>query len=99
VLYPKDNICKWHKITTDPGTFFVFFGDILEEASGGYYPSTTHRVVIPFHESSNYSRYSLPLFLLPSNEVVLSVKYPPCKFLYLPLDEIGLKDYSLFFSL
>ena len=65
---------------------------MLEEASGGYYPSTTHRVVNPDNDSSNDSRYSMPLFLHPRNEVVLSEKYTAGKYLDERLEEIGLKD-------
>ena len=56
-LEAKDNNGTWHKITTDPGTIIVNIGDMLEEVSGGYYPSTTHRVVNPEKDSNNDSRY------------------------------------------
>ena len=91
-LEAKDNNGKWHKITTDPGTIIVNIGDMLEEASGGYYPSTTHRVVNPDNDSSNDSRYSMPLFLHPRNEVILSEKYTAGKYLDERLEEIGLKN-------
>ena len=65
---------------------------MLEEASGGYYPSTTHRVVNPDNDSSNDSRYSMPLFLHPRNEVILSEKYTAGKYLDERLEEIGLKN-------
>ena len=90
-LEAKDNNGTWHKITTDPGTIIVNIGDMLEEVSGGYYPSTTHRVVNPEKDSNNDSRYSMPLFLHPRNEVVLSKKYTAGNYLNERLEEIGLK--------
>ena len=90
-LEAKDKDGKWHKITTDPGTIIVNIGDMLKEASGGYYPSTTHRVVNPEKQSNN-SRYSIPLFLHPRNEVVLSEKYTAGEYLAERLQEIGLKN-------
>ena len=90
-LEAKDQDGKWHKITTDPGTIIVNIGDMLKEASGGYYPSTTHRVVNPKKQSNN-SRYSIPLFLHPRNEVVLSEKYTAGEYLAERLQEIGLKN-------
>jgi len=90
-LEAKDQEGKWHKITTDPGTIIVNIGDMLKEASGGYYPSTTHRVVNPEKQSNN-SRYSIPLFLHPRNEVVLSEKYTAGEYLAERLQEIGLKN-------
>ena len=90
-LEAKDKEGKWHKITTDPGTIIVNIGDMLKEASGGYYPSTTHRVVNPEKQSNN-SRYSIPLFLHPRNEVVLSEKFTAGEYLAERLQEIGLKN-------
>ena len=48
---------------------------MLEEASGKYYPSTVHRVLNPTGEAATKSRISLPLFLHPRREVVLSERY------------------------
>ena len=90
-LEAKDNNGAWHKITTDPGTIIVNIGDMLKEASGGYYPSTTHRVVNPEKGPNNDSRYSMPLFLHPRNEVVLSKKHTAGNYLNERLEEIGLK--------
>ena len=90
-LEAKDNNGAWHKITTDPGTIIVNIGDMLKEASGGYYPSTTHRVANPEKGPNNDSRYSMPLFLHPRNEVVLSKKHTAGNYLNERLEEIGLK--------
>ena len=81
----------WHKISTDPGTIIVNVGDMLQEVSSGFYPSTTHRVTNPDENISNESRYSMPLFLHPRDEVILSNKYTAKEYLKKRLVEIGLK--------
>jgi len=91
-LEARDKDGTWHKIETDPDTIIINIGDMLEEASNGYYPSTTHRVVNPENYVANDSRYSMPLFLHPRNEVVLSDKYTAGKYLEERLQEIGLKN-------
>ncbi len=91
-LEAQDKNGNWHEISTDPGTIIVNIGDMLEEVSGGYYPSTTHRVVNPFSDINNNSRYSMPLFLHPRDEVKLSNKYSASSYLKERLLEIGLKS-------
>lgn len=80
---------NWHKVTTDPGSIIVNIGDMLQEASGGYYKSTTHRVVNP--DGPNESRYSMPLFIHPHPKTVLSAKYTAESYLDERLRELGLK--------
>ncbi len=65
----------WHDVPCDFGLLIVNIGDMLEEASGHYYPSTTHRVLNPTGEAATRSRISLPLFLHPRREIVLSERY------------------------
>ena len=65
-------------------------GDMLKMASYNYYPSTTHRVINP-NSNLNVSRYSMPLFLHPRNEVVLNTKHTAESYLNKRLKEIGLK--------
>jgi isopenicillin N synthase-like dioxygenase len=69
----KDN--AWHDVPCDFGYLIVNIGDMLQEASGHYYPSTSHRVLNPTGEGAKKSRISLPLFLHPRREVVLSERY------------------------
>ena len=90
-LEAQDKSGNWHEISTDPGTIIVNIGDMLKEASGGYYPSTTHRVVNPASKSGNSSRYSMPLFLHPRDDVQLSKEYTAKTYLKERLLEIGLK--------
>ena len=69
----KDN--AWHDVPCDFGYLIVNIGDMLQEASGHYYPSTSHRVLNPTGVAATKSRISLPLFLHPRREVVLSERY------------------------
>lgn len=83
---------NWHEVSCDPGTIVVNSGDMLKEASGDYYPSTTHRVVNPKGETAKTSRYSIPLFLHPRPEVVLSKRHTADSYLKQRLIELGLKS-------
>ncbi len=65
----------WHDVPCDFGLLIVNIGDMLAEASGQYYPSTVHRVLNPVGAAANRSRISLPLFLHPRRDVVLSERY------------------------
>ena len=65
----------WHDVPCDFGLLIVNIGDMLEEASGGYYPSTVHRVLNPTGDARFKPRISLPLFLHPRRDVVLSERY------------------------
>ena len=65
----------WHDVPCDFGLLIVNIGDMLQEASGHYYPSTVHRVLNPMGSAAHKSRISLPLFLHPRREVVLSERY------------------------
>lgn len=69
----KDGV--WIDVPCDFGLLIVNIGDMLEEASGGYYPSTQHRVLNPVGEGAAKSRVSLPLFLHPRREIRLSDRY------------------------
>ncbi len=82
---------NWHEVSCDPGTIVVNSGDMLKEASGDYYPSTTHRVVNPKGQASRTSRYSIPLFLHPRSEVRLSERHTADSYLTQRLIELGLK--------
>lgn len=66
---------SWHDVPCDFGLLIVNIGDMLQEASGHYYPSTVHRVLNPVGAAAHKSRISLPLFLHPRREVVLSERY------------------------
>ena len=81
---------KWVDVSCDRRLVVVNNGDMLKECSGGYYPSTVHRVVNP-DQDSNVPRLSMPMFIHPRDEVVLSDKYTGGSYLEERLKEIGLK--------
>ena len=66
---------RWHDVPCDFGLLIVNIGDMLQEASGNYYPSTVHRVLNPTGAAARKPRVSLPLFLHPRREIVLSARY------------------------
>ena len=67
----KDRQGRWHAIDAPPDSVIVDTGDMLARITNGALPSTTHRVVNP--EGPNTSRYSMPFFLHPRPDAVLSV--------------------------
>ena len=83
---------KWMDIKCDPDWLVINTGDMLKECSSGYYPSTIHRVINPKGEATQFPRYSMPVFIHPRDEVVLSDKYTARDFLDERLIEIGLKS-------
>ncbi|MEM6618797.1 MAG: 2OG-Fe(II) oxygenase family protein [Pseudomonadota bacterium] len=70
-LQAQDVNGDWHDIPCGTGYINVNAGDMLEQASRNYYPSTVHRVVNP-EKQENRSRYSLPLFMHPNPDVQLA---------------------------
>ena len=90
-LQVQDMNGNWIDVPCDFGMLIINIGDMLSEASGGYYPSTQHRVVNPTGEGASKSRVSLPLFLHPRDEVVLSERYTAGAYLAERLRELGVK--------
>lgn len=76
-LQLKDRDGTWLDIESDPGTLIVDAGDMLARATNDVIPSTTHRVVNP-QDGKNLSRYSMPFFMHPHPEALLSC-IPSCK--------------------
>ncbi len=83
---------QWRDVPCDFGTLAINIGDMLQEASQGYYPSTLHQVLNPTGEGAKRSRVSLPLFLHPRNDVVLSDRYTAGSYLDERLRELGVKS-------
>lgn len=91
---------QWLPIESKPNALIVDSGDMLARITNNIIPSTTHRVVNPPDATS--SRYSMPFFMHPHPEAVLSclpscvgagAKYPDIlaeDFLKQRLREIGL---------
>lgn len=90
-LQVQDMNGNWIDVPCDFGMLIINIGDMLSEASGSYYPSTQHRVVNPTGEGASKSRVSLPLFLHPRDEVVLSERYTAGAYLAERLRELGVK--------
>ncbi|MEC7939764.1 MAG: 2OG-Fe(II) oxygenase family protein [Pseudomonadota bacterium] len=88
-LQVKSQNNEWLDVPCDFGNMIINIGDMLQEASGGYFPSTTHRVINPTGARQEKSRISLPLFLHPKPEVVLSEKYTADEYLMERLRELG----------
>ena len=80
---------EWISVPHSPGQLIVNIGDMLQEATGGYLPSTSHRVATPDTEQPATSRMSLPLFLHPRPDVVLSSRYTARQYLMQRLNELG----------
>jgi isopenicillin N synthase-like dioxygenase len=91
---------EWLPVETDANNLIVDSGDMLSRITNEVIPSTTHRVVNP--KGENKSRYSMPYFIHPNPEAVLTcldscrgegAKYPDIlaqDFLMQRLREIGL---------
>lgn len=98
---PGADLVEWLPIECDPGSIIVDSGDMLARLTNDVIPATTHRVVNP--KGANTSRYSMPFFMHPNSDVLLSclescrhqgAKYPDItagEFLSERLREIGLK--------
>jgi isopenicillin N synthase-like dioxygenase len=54
---------SWMGVSPPEGGLAVNVGDMLQRLTNHVLPSTTHRVVNPVGERSQYSRYSMPYFL------------------------------------
>lgn len=91
----------WLDVESDFGALIVDAGDMLSRLTNDVIPSTTHRVINP-QDGTNVSRYSMPFFMHPHPESLLSclpscigtgAKYPDITahdFLMQRLKEIGL---------
>ncbi len=80
----------WVDVSTSKDYIVINVGDMLQECSEGYYPSTTHRVLNP-KNNLEIPRYSMPFFVHARDEVILSDKYNAKSYLEERLKEIGLK--------
>ncbi|MCH2098844.1 MAG: hypothetical protein MK142_10680, partial [Pseudomonadales bacterium] len=88
-LEVKTRTGEWVPVPCDFGNLVVNVGDMLQEVTAGWLPSTTHRVVNPPGGTYEGARMSLPLFLHPRPEVVLSERYTADAYLQERLEELG----------
>lgn len=63
---------EWYAVPCDPGSIAVNCGEMLDLATNGYLPATTHRVVNPNGEAAQRARMSMPLFLAAADDVVIT---------------------------
>ena len=89
-LQALDKKGVWHDVPCKKNTITINIGDMLQECSKNYYHATKHRVINPEGQASRKSRYSIPLFLHPRDEVVLSNKYTAKRYRDERLQELGL---------
>lgn len=82
---------EWLDVPCEFGTLIINTGDMLQQASGHYFPSTTHRVINPAGGKREKSRISLPLFLHPNRDVTLSDRHTAGSYLDERLRELGVK--------
>nr|WP_305889011.1 2-oxoglutarate and iron-dependent oxygenase domain-containing protein [Parvularcula maris] len=68
-LMDRDGV--WRPIEAPADAIIADAGDMLARITNGHIPATTHRVVNP--DGPNTSRYSMPFFLHPRPDAVLSV--------------------------
>jgi isopenicillin N synthase-like dioxygenase len=79
----------WLSVPNEANQVLINIGDMLQEASGGWLPSTTHQVAPPSTAALTSGRMSLPLFLHPRPDVVLSERYTARTYLKERLCELG----------
>lgn len=76
-LQLKDRDGQWLDIDSEPDALIVDVGDMLARLTNDVLPSTTHRVINP-QDGKNQSRYSMPFFMHPHPQALLSC-LPSCK--------------------
>ena len=79
-VYTRDN--AWADVPGTPGDIIVNSGDMLQEASGGRLPSTSHRVVNPSSPDGNRSRIAMPYFMAPRLDITLSERHTAGSYLH-----------------
>ena len=89
-LQVKSKNGTWYDVDFNENEIIINIGDMLQLCSLNYYPSTIHRVINPDIDN-NISRYSMPLFIHPRDEVKLSDKLTAHEYLNQRLKELGLK--------
>ena len=85
-LQVQDLKGRWHDVPHEENSITVNIGDMLQLASDGLFKSTTHRVVNPSDTTSD--RISMPLFIHPHSQVMLSPGMTAGKFLQERINEI-----------
>ncbi len=89
-LQVKNKEGIWLDVPRENGWIVINAGDMLQECTQGYYPSTTHRVVNPEGDAAREPRLSMPLFLHPRDEVILSERHTAKSYRWERYKELGL---------
>lgn len=77
---------EWEAVPGQAGDIVINAGDMLQEATGGYFPSTSHRVINPPSADANRSRVAIPYFMAPRLDLALSPRYTAGSYLKERLD-------------
>lgn len=85
-LQVKDLNGNWHNVPFEENSIVVNVGDMLQLATSGRYKSTTHKVINP--KNKNEERISIPLFVHPTGDTLLSGNITAEDFLNDRLDKI-----------
>ena len=91
-LQAQDKQGNWLDVPCEHGNLVINTGDMLQESSQGYFPSTMHRVIKPMDEKSNTTRMSCPMFIHPRDNVKLSDRHTAASYLHERLVELGLRQ-------
>ena len=75
-LQLQDSDGSWLDVSSKPGQIVVDTGDMMSRLTNEVLPATTHRVVNP--DNSGDRRYSMPYFVHPHSEAMLSC-LPSCE--------------------
>jgi isopenicillin N synthase-like dioxygenase len=94
-LQIRDRSGAWQDVPFEPSAMVVNAGEMLQLASGGYFPATPHRVANPTGIQSKGSRMSLPLFVHPAPEVELAPGRTAAAFLQERVDAMRRKGWAV----
>jgi isopenicillin N synthase-like dioxygenase len=89
-LQVKNKKGEWLNVKVDPESVVINIGDMLQEATDGYYISTTHQVINPTGEEAKKPRLSMPQFIHAGAKVKLSPRHTAESYLNERLRELGL---------
>ncbi len=89
-LQVKNKQGEWLDVPTRKDWIIVNTGDMLAECTQGFYKATTHRVKNPEGEAAKKSRLSMPIFLHPREDVVLSKRHTAGSYRAERFKELGL---------
>jgi len=92
-LQLKDRDGTWLDIESDPGTLIVDAGDMLSRITNEVIPSTTHQVINP-QDGKNEKRFSMPFFMHPHPESILSC-LPSCRGAGAKYEDISAHDFLM----